>query len=106
VVVTREGKQPLERAAEMLTVFDEPEILIHQLHKLNSFETAGDIIVVGRWDGAAQIGFEKQMGGHGSMGGEQNHPFVLARSNLGLKVGGVTDASQLHEMLRPLVPAR
>jgi hypothetical protein len=45
------------------------------------------------------------MGAHGSLGGEQNHPFLLAPSELGLKVDGLTDASDVHGMLRQLVPS-
>jgi hypothetical protein len=106
LVVTGQDEKPLEAAADLLAVFDDPQILIRQLGKLNSFETAGDVMVVGRWNGVEQINFEKQMGGHGSLGGEQNHPFLLGRSELGLKVDGVTDASELQGMLRELVPSR
>src|SRR5919201_2814004 len=99
-----DGDLRLDQAADLLAAFDAPEVLIRQLRKLNSFETAGDLIVFGRWDGTEQINFETQVGGHGSIGGEQNHPFLLARSNLGLRVEGMTDASELYGVLRALVP--
>ena len=104
LVVTADGDLRLDQAADLLAAFDAPEVLIRQLRKLNSFETAGDLIVFGRWDGTEQINFETQVGGHGSIGGEQNHPFLLARSNLGLRVEGKTDASELYGVLRALVP--
>jgi hypothetical protein len=81
-------------------------VLIPQLRKLASFATAGDLIAVGRFEDGRQVDFEDQLGGHGSLGGEQCHPFVLARSELGLRVRGINDATELHAVLVNLLPAR
>jgi hypothetical protein len=103
VVITAEAERPLEDATELLARFDEPKVLIQQLRKLNSFETAGDLIVFGRWNGIEQINFETQVGGHGSIGGEQAHPFLLARRQLNLSLEDANDSSALYPLLRGLV---
>jgi hypothetical protein len=105
VVITAEAQSRLEEAGGMLVTFGDPKVLMQQLRKLNSFETAGDIIVFGRWNGAEQINFEKQVGGHGSIGGEQAHPFLLARTKLNLKLEDVTDSSALYPLLGGLTAA-
>ena len=46
-----------------------------------------------------QINFEDQAGGHGSIGGEQLHPFVLAKAEWGLDTTRVTGAHELHPLL-------
>jgi len=45
------------------------------------------------------VNFEHQVGGHGSVGGEQLHPFVLAKRDWGFDTTSVTNASELHPML-------
>jgi hypothetical protein len=104
VVIDCDGSRPLDAADGLLAVFDDPATLRRQLGRLASFETAGDLMLVGRFEDGRQVDFENQRGGHGSVGGEQCHPFLLARAELGLETEGVTDANQLHEILRPLIP--
>jgi hypothetical protein len=47
----------------------------------------------------SQINFEDQVGGHGSIGGEQLHPFVLAKKAWGFDTSAVLDSSGLYPML-------
>jgi hypothetical protein len=106
VLLDADGERDLDAATEALRRFDDPAVLIPQLRKLASFATAGDLIAVGRFEDGRQVDFEDQLGGHGSIGGEQCHPFVLARSELGLRVRGINDATELHAVLVNLLPAR
>jgi hypothetical protein len=80
----------------------EQEILRGQLARLGSFERSGDLIAVAGFRDARQLNFEQQAGGHGSIGGEQLHPFLLSRSELGLDASGVRDAAELHAVLSDL----
>lgn len=98
----RWGSEDAGEARELLARFDEPGVLARQLDKLNSFGRAGDLLVFGAYDGRQEVNLESQAGGHGSIGGEQGHPFVLARSDWGLDTSQVEDASQLHPMLLEL----
>ena len=103
-LVTRDGHfslaQPLSSETRaLLERFDEPEILAAQLGRLNGFEHAGDLVVFGAYDGVKQINFEDQVGGHGSIGGDQLHPFLLVKKEWGIDVSAVTNASDLYPML-------
>jgi hypothetical protein len=104
ILLDADGERPLRSATSTLDAFGDASILACQLDRLASFETAGDLILVGRFEDGRQVDFEAQRGAHGSLGGEQCHPFLLARSELGLDVSRVTDASELHALLRKLVP--
>ncbi len=99
LLVDRDGERPLEDAHHLLARFDDPRILAAQLARLNSFERSGDVILFGRWDGRTQVNFENQAGGHGSIGGEQMHPFLLARRELGLDLSHIEGAHQVHPLL-------
>ncbi len=87
---------------EFLSRFDDPDIIARQLDKLNSFARSGDLILFGALDGQKQINFEDQVGGHGSIGGEQLHPFVLAKREWGFDTRDVNCASELHPLLMGL----
>ncbi len=91
-----------EATRQFLAQFDEPEVLARQLHRLNTFERAGDFILFGEWRDGQQINFEIQVGGHGSLGGEQLHPFVLARREWGFDTSAVSGAHELHPLLASL----
>ena len=71
-----------------------------QLRRLNSFERSGDLVVFGAFDGRRQVNFEDQVGGHGSAGGAQLHPFVMARRDWGWDMSRVTQAEELYPLLR------
>ena len=83
----------------LLEPFDDPDVLAGQLRRLNSFERSGDLVVFGAYDGKTQVNFEDQVGGHGSIGGEQLHPFLLAKKAWALDTSGVTNASDLYPLL-------
>ncbi|HSS61054.1 MAG TPA: alkaline phosphatase family protein [Candidatus Limnocylindrales bacterium] len=100
LVMGREGEEDvLIENGPGLAAYDDPDILRSQLSRLNSFQNAGDLVVFGAWREGRQANFEEQAGGHGSIGGEQLHPFVLARKELGLDTSRVRGAHELHPML-------
>lgn len=109
VLITREGEMRIGERGELadgvarfLASFDEPAILARQLHKLNSFERSGDLIIFGAYEGRRQVIFEWQVGGHGSVGGEQLFPFILAKREWGIDTSCVIEASDLYPQLRHL----
>ena len=101
-------RRPSAAVAAILGAYDDPAILTRQLDRLNSFERSGDLVVFGRWDSQQgfQVNFEDQAGGHGSIGGAQVHPFVLAREGTGVPEAapGIEGAHQLHAPLWRLRP--
>jgi hypothetical protein len=92
----------LDAAAEVLAAYDEPAVLGRQLARVNSFTAAGDIVIFGAYDGRRQVNFEDQVGGHGSIGGDQLHPFLLARREWGFDTAGVESAEGLYPLLMSL----
>ena len=46
--------------------------------------------------------FENQIGGHGSLGGEQLFPFLLAKREWGFDTSQVSDACDLYPQLKRL----
>jgi type I phosphodiesterase/nucleotide pyrophosphatase len=104
LMTTAAGQFPLStplraETRELLARFDEPDVLAEQLRRLNGFERAGDIVLFGAYDGSKQVNFEAQVGGHGSIGGQQLHPFVLAKRDWSFETSGVTNASGLYPLL-------
>jgi hypothetical protein len=103
-LVTRDGRFPLDEPLSpetraLLERFDAPDVLAAQLRRLDSFECAGDLVVFGAYDGEKQVNFEDQVGGHGSIGGDQLHPFVLVRKEWGWDTAQVTSSAELYPML-------
>jgi type I phosphodiesterase/nucleotide pyrophosphatase len=87
---------------EVLARYDDADILYEQLSRLNSFEASGDLIFFGTFKGAKQINFENQAGGHGAFGGEQAHPFVLAKREWAIDTTQLHGAHELHPILSGL----
>jgi type I phosphodiesterase/nucleotide pyrophosphatase len=85
-----------------LAAHDDPDILAEQLRRLNSFANCGDLVVFGAFIEGKQVNFENQAGGHGSIGGEQLHPFLLSKKEWGLDLSDVRGAHQLHPVLSDL----
>jgi hypothetical protein len=91
-----------EAVKPVLAHFDDPDILLAQLSRLNSFHMSGDLVVFGAFKEGRQVNFENQAGGHGSIGGEQAHPFVLAKREWSLDTSAVQGAHELHPILSRL----
>jgi hypothetical protein len=87
-----------ELSAE-LARYDDADILRDQLSRLNSFQNSGDLVLFGAFIEGKQVNFENQDGGHGSIGGEQLHPFVLAKSEWGIDTSNVRGAHEMHPIL-------
>ncbi|MDQ6721956.1 MAG: alkaline phosphatase family protein [Candidatus Dormibacteraeota bacterium] len=109
LVMAREGREDVfiaggkefrgDAVKPILAQYDDPAILLSQLSRLNSFERSGDLVIFGAFKGGKQVNFENQAGGHGSIGGEQAHPFVLAKREWALDVTTVQGAHELHPVL-------
>ena len=88
-----------EDAAGILGHYDDAAALAPELVRLNSFQRSGDIIIFGEQLEKGQVNFEHQVGGHGSIGGDQVRPFLLAKREWGLDLGGVSGASDVYPIL-------
>jgi hypothetical protein len=84
---------------QLLSKFGDPEIIKKQLHRLNTNNTAGDIIVFGVYKNNVQITFEDQVGSHSALGGEQTTPFILTKKEWNLNFSDVIFSNQLYPKL-------
>ncbi len=96
-----DGKLP-RGARDFLARYDEPDVLACQLDRLNSFHRSGDIILFGEYLDDHQVNFENQVGGHGSVGGEQLFPFILAKREWKFNTADVIGSYQLYPLLKRL----
>ncbi len=106
VVVQVAGISPLAH-------LDEPEVAAIQLARLGSMDATGDLICFGATLVPATTrrsvpgslhqphfwSFERQLGTHATLNGDQAYPFLITPSDLVVKVNIFTEASQLHDLL-------
>jgi hypothetical protein len=57
---------------------------------------AGDIVTFGAYEGYEIVSFDDQIGAHGSAGGDQMYPFILAPEWLELSSERLEDARDIH----------
>ena len=87
-----EGANPLEPyGADPLTV-RAVEALVRQ-------PNAGDIVLFGAYDGYEIVSFDDQIGAHGSAGGDQVWPFLIAPDALGVGNERIDNARDIHRVI-------
>jgi hypothetical protein len=93
------GNNPLEPYGTARNVVRAVEHLVQQ-------SNAGDVVIFGAYDGYEIVSFDDQIGAHGSAGGNQVHPFIIAPSEMGLDRARLDDARDIHAavMLRYATP--
>jgi hypothetical protein len=60
-----------------LEPYGRPADLLPDLYRFASGDNCGDLILFGAYDGERIVCFDDQVGGHGSIGGEQLRPFLI-----------------------------
>jgi len=68
---------PTAAQLAVLGAYGDPELLWPELCRFAADEACGDLILFGAYDGERIACFDDQVGGHGSVGGEQLQPFVI-----------------------------
>ena len=92
VVTVLEGTNPLEPyGADPLTV-RAVESLVRQAN-------AGDLVLFGEYDGYEIVSFDDQVGAHGSAGGDQVWPFLIAPATLGVAEARLDNARDVHRVI-------
>ncbi len=87
-----EGENPLGHLAD-------PEWAAEQLARVVHFPHAGDLILLGAWDGERVVSFEEQMASHGGLGGPQDWPFLAFPTGDGLSPRGIENAEDVYDRL-------
>jgi hypothetical protein len=67
---------PLEKFT-FLESYGRPAELLPELCRFAAGDNCGDLILFGAYDGERIVCFDDQVGGHGSVGGEQLRPFLI-----------------------------
>ncbi len=62
---------------EFLRPYGVPYDLLEQLHRFGLGSRCGDLVLFGAIDDEGIACFDDQVGGHGSVGGEQSRPFII-----------------------------
>jgi hypothetical protein len=92
VVTVLDGVNPLEPyGTDPLTV-TAIESLVRQ-------PNAGDLVLFGAYDGYEIVSFDDQVGAHGSAGGDQVWPFLIAPASLGIARERIDNARDVHRVI-------
>ena len=86
------GTNPLEPYGTEPVVLRAIEELVRQ-------PNAGDIVLFGAYDGYDIISFDDQVGAHGSAGGDQVWPFIVAPVSLDLEGETLENARDIHRAI-------
>jgi len=62
---------------EFLRPYGIPDDVVEELRRFGSGENCGDLVIFGALDEEGIACFDDQVGGHGSVGGEQSRPFII-----------------------------
>jgi hypothetical protein len=87
-----EGKNPLDD-------FSDPRWAMSQLTRMARFPHAGDLILLGCWDGQRVVSFEEQVASHGGLGGPQDWPFIAFPPYERLAARGIENAEEIYSRM-------
>ncbi len=82
-----------------LASLPDPDWAAAQIARLARFPHAGDLILLGAWDGEQVVSFEDQVASHGGLGGPQDWPFLAFPSQARLLVQGIENAEEVYTRL-------
>ena len=92
VLRTLEGQNPLELYGTELYALNAIDDLVSQ-------PNAGDCVLFGAYDGYDIISFDDQVGAHGSAGGDQVYPFLIAPKRLEVENAVIENARDIHRVV-------
>lgn len=92
VVDVLEGVNPLE-------AYGTERYVVSAIDDLVSQGNAGDCVLFGAYDGYDIISFDDQVGAHGSAGGDQVYPFLIAPSHLNVGAEVIENARDIHRVV-------
>lgn len=100
------GAISIQSGTSPLAGYGDDSTTVAAIESLVSQDNAGDIVLFGAYDGAEIISFDDQVGAHGSAGGDQVRPFILAPQSLNLDAELLENARDIHRavMMRYAVP--
>lgn len=97
VVETLEGRNPLEPYGTEVYV-------VNAIVELVTQPNAGDCVLFGDYDGNEIVSFDDQIGAHGSAGGDQVYPFLIAPRWLDVENAVMENARDMHRVVLSRYP--
>ncbi|WP_298037470.1 alkaline phosphatase family protein [uncultured Desulfuromonas sp.] len=74
---TTPDSDPPTADLEFLRPYGVPHDVVEEVRRYARSELCGDLVLFGAYDGEEIACFDDQVGGHGSVGGEQSRPFLI-----------------------------
>ena len=74
---TAPGRHHSQDDLEFLRPYGVPDDVVEELRRFGSSANCGDLVIFGALDREGIACFDDQVGGHGSVGGEQSRPFII-----------------------------
>lgn len=106
-VVVRSGQRSSVSGEDPLLTYGREAMVARAIESLVMQSNAGDFVLFGAYDGDEIVSFDDQVGAHGSAGGDQVAPFIVAPVGLNLGAEVLEDARDIHRavMLKYTQPA-
>jgi len=92
VVTVLEGTNPL-------APYGTDSLTVQAIESLVRQPNAGDLVLFGAYDGYEIVSFDDQVGAHGSAGGDQVWPFMIAPGSLGIASERLDNARDVHRVI-------
>jgi hypothetical protein len=92
VVELLEGTNPL-------APYGTDRLTVGAIESLVRQPNAGDLVLFGAYDGYEIVSFDDQVGAHGSAGGDQVWPFLIAPPSLGVGSERIDNARDIHRVI-------
>ena len=82
-----------------LAVYGTDTLTAAAVEALVQQSNAGDLVLFGAYDGRDIVSFDDQIGAHGSAGGDQLFPFIIAPAALGLRSAALDNARDIYRVV-------
>ncbi len=100
-----DAKLTIVDGANPMELYGTEQYALRAVESLVLQPNAGDIVLFGAYDGKDIISFDDQVGAHGSAGGDQVYPFIIAPRWLDLGNQTLEDARDIHGAVLTRYPA-
>lgn len=95
----RDGEVEVLSGRNPLDVYGTEGYSLRALEELVRQPESGDLVLFGAFDGYEIVSFDDQVGAHGSLGGDQVRPFLLAPAHLGVEHERIENARDIHRVV-------
>jgi hypothetical protein len=94
-----DGQLSVVDGANPLALYGSEPHVLRAVERLVRQPNAGDVVLFGAYDGYDIVSFDDQVGAHGSAGGDQAYPFIIAPDHLGVADATLEDARDIHRVV-------